>query len=760
MAERSETSVEESAAAAGSAGRERVREAAAAALNGAPKAGPEQAGTDHDDALEQELSVYAADLDAPSETDGPSAPAPANADDEADTDGKTSAEPPIGRSSDTPEAPDADSNTASGNASDAESAAAPDEPGEPDEPDEPDDTDDTTEPADEIGTSGKADAVEPEEEDDEAEPDGTAASDPAEPSAESPAEPPVEASTDVPMTETLLISKRTPRTEPRSEPQPEPQPESPSKTDAEPPTAPAAAAVPPLRPAPEFHSGDRIAGRYRLEECVTQALVFSSWRAVDEKLRRAVGIHLLASGHARARDALAAARQAALLGDPRFVQVLDAVEDGDCVYIVREWLPDATGLDKLLAEGPLEAYEAYEMVRQVSDALAAAHRRQLSHLRLNPSCVLRTDSGQYRVDGIAVNAALHGLKAADRTDAETQDTRALAELLFAGLTHRWPSPEGRHGLQGLPRTLGPVSAEQVRAGVHRGLSEVAARALSTGSGERGPQPITTPEELAHAVKVLPKVRQPEPETIVLPDYPQRRPAPGPALPPHVLPGAVLAPESDGRSVRVVKWLVSVLVLVAIGFASWGIAQAVIDRGKNPQPTQLQPTPGDAASRSASAGPGKLLRLTGAAEFSPLNPQTINGDQAPRAIDGKTSTSWMTSNFYGYPNFGNLANRADGSGIVVDLGSVREVRQVEVVIPYAGQTMDVLAAAPSTSDQPTQLNDFPVRLSKQAVVNGTETTVRLTTPVRTRYLLVHVTSLPASSSGSYLGGISEIRVYGS
>lgn len=108
-------------------------------------------------------------------------------------------------------------------------------------------------------------------------------------------------------------------------------------------------------PTPDLHSGHKLAGRYRLEECVTRLDGFSSWRAVDEKLRRAVGVHLLPADHPRARSVLAAARSSALLGDPRFVQVLDAVEENDLVYVVHEWLPDATELTALLGAGPMEA---------------------------------------------------------------------------------------------------------------------------------------------------------------------------------------------------------------------------------------------------------------------------------------------------------------------------------------------------------------------------------------------------------------------
>ncbi|CAM5564693.1 hypothetical protein SALBM217S_07894 [Streptomyces griseoloalbus] len=53
---------------------------------------------------------------------------------------------------------------------------------------------------------------------------------------------------------------------------------------------------------PELHSGHKLARRYRLEECVTRLDGFSSWRAVDEKLRRAVGVHVLPTDHPRARS--------------------------------------------------------------------------------------------------------------------------------------------------------------------------------------------------------------------------------------------------------------------------------------------------------------------------------------------------------------------------------------------------------------------------------------------------------------------------
>ncbi|MDX6354244.1 MAG: hypothetical protein QOF98_1147, partial [Streptomyces sp.] len=279
-----------------------------------------------------------------------------------------------------------------------------------------------------------------------------------------------------------------------------------SATPAKPSTP--AKAAKPAQPATELHSGHKLARRYQLAECVTRVDGFSSWRAVDEKLRRAVGIHILPADHRRARGVLAAARSAALLGDPRFVQVLDAVEENDLVYVIHEWLPDATSLADLLVSGPLEPHEAYQMVSQVSQGMAAAHREGLAHLRLDPGAVLRTVSGQYRIRGLAVAAALRGL---DSERPQRQDTEAIGALLYASLTQRWPYEDDAHGLTGLPKDVGLVAPDQVRAGVHRGLSELAMRALVNdgATASREESPCTTTEELAKAVAGTPRIRPPE-----------------------------------------------------------------------------------------------------------------------------------------------------------------------------------------------------------------------------------------------------------
>ncbi|MGW1655812.1 serine/threonine protein kinase [Streptomyces atratus] len=514
-------------------------------------------------------------------------------------------------------------------------------------------------------------------------------------------------------------------------------------------------------PTPDLHSGHKLARRYRLEECVTRLDGFSSWRAVDEKLRRAVGVHLLPADHPRARSVLAAARSSALLGDPRFVQVLDAVEEDDLVYVVHEWLPDATELTSLLAAGPMDAHDAYQLVSQVSQAMAAAHREGLAHLRLTPGAVLRSSTGQYRIRGLAVNAALRGITS---DGPQRADTEAIGALLYAALTQRWPYETDAYSLSGLPKGVGLIAPDQVRAGVHRGLSELAMRALANdgATASRQEQPCTTPDELAKAVAAMPRIRPPEPTFTAPPEYQRTtyqrgtygRPPAGPGATPQPVIAVPPAPLQS-RTGKVLKWAVSALLIAALGLGSWQLAETLLhgkDSGTE-DTTQTTPESGDNKPRPAA----KPLRIADATEFMPSG-TGIREKDVPKAIDGNPDSAWVTKRYLGYANFGNLAPRRDGSGIVIDLGSVQDVAGIKIKMYRSGQKAEVLAAEASAS-APSSLSDFSQRLTKLETV-GRDLKKTLDKPVRTRYVLVHLTELPSDGTADgYRGGISEISVLG-
>ncbi|WP_051836655.1 protein kinase family protein [Streptomyces sp. NRRL WC-3742] len=526
------------------------------------------------------------------------------------------------------------------------------------------------------------------------------------------------------------------------------------------------ATLPRTLPAPIRHSGDKIGNRYRLEECISQTETFSSWRAVDEKLRRAVGVHLMASGHQRARKVLAAAKSAALLGDPRFVQVLDAVQEGELVYVVREWLPHASDLARLLANGPMEPHEAYQMVRQVTDAVAAAHRRGQAHLRLTPRCVLRTDSGQYRINGIAVDAALRGLPAEDtEEDAARADTRAIGTLLYAALTHRWPYPEDRYDLKGLPKDLQNAAPDQIRAGVHKGLSELAARALFDHPPHHA-EPITTPEELARVIARMPRIRQPEPE---LPAF-----TPPPRHNTHALPTAptparvadhAVAPlpatsrptsarRTRRRLRRAVKATAWTVALGAIGVASW---QFVGHLRNNGQPaaaphhtiTSTAPTPQNTTPHAPVP-----IQPKAAISYNPkADPASVWA--LPRAIDGDPNTDWPT---FGYDDQFAPGGFKDGTGLLIDLGTPQAVSSVSV--QFVGATTAELRIPNSqaaTDPEKAPLTSYTVVAGGRK--SGDNANFTLDGPTTTRYVLIWLTALPKDSDQKFRGHVAEVKVFG-
>ncbi|MEU2668672.1 protein kinase family protein [Streptomyces sp. NPDC007164] len=518
-------------------------------------------------------------------------------------------------------------------------------------------------------------------------------------------------------------------------------------------------------PTPDLHSGHKLARRYRLEECVTRLDGFSSWRAVDEKLRRAVGVHLLPADHPRARSVLAAARSSALLGDPRFVQVLDAVEEDDLVYVVHEWLPDATELTSLLASGPMDAHDAYQLVSQVSQAMAAAHREGLSHLRLTPGAVLRSSTGQYRIRGLAVNAALRGITS---DGPQRADTEAIGALLYAALTHRWPYESDAYGLAGLPKGVGLIAPDQVRAGVHRGLSELAMRALANdgATASRQEQPCTTPDELARAVAAMPRIRPPEPVFTAPPEYqrttyqqgsygrPSARPGVSVTTPVMAVPPAPL----QSRTGKALKWAVSALLIAALGLGSWQLAETLLDHYNNtgdPGSSQTDPKNGDDGKKEPT---GQLLTVKDAVEYFPDGKAQHPGD-VHLTYDDDSATYWRSKSFIDGPK---LAPFKQGVGIVYELDSAQFISSASVKFQFGGDHTTTSLYAADSLNSSTPLTSMQKIATTETT--GTEAKLQTKNPVKTRFVLVWLTDMPKSPADRYSGAgykqsITDVKFMG-
>jgi hypothetical protein len=543
----------------------------------------------------------------------------------------------------------------------------------------------------------------------------------------------------------------------------------------------------------------RLAGRFLLEQQLRVTAGADVWLALDEKLNRSVAVYLMSSGTNSTSEVLSAARLAAGVPDTRFVQVLDAVDDGISAYVVTEWLTDAVDLATRLADGPMAVWEAAVLAREVSEAMVSAHGSGLTHLRLDPYNVLRTESGQVKIHGLRLEAVLSGVVPASDEDARTADVRGIGALLYASLTAHWPWGEA-YGLAPAPHdALGPVPPVTLRGDVPPDVDSVTMRLLSAGvplpeatppaPAPRGGDeetlavprlPVATCVEAVEALSGLrssrpqpptpPQSRYPVSSTLVTPvggGDPQQSPhggyQPNYRYGPHPGPdtgyddtgiirhGPGVGNGHEPGSRRALAAVVAVLVLAGAAVLGWKLT------GRNATPAP-KPSAGASTTKAPSIQPLPIVN----AVLYQSSTSNEHAQDVANTIDGK-APAWTT---FGYKDGPKMVIKP-GTGIIYDLGAVHRVSEVHVRIGAPGATVELQAADPGVTSAPTvEVGKPPAGFTVVDSVDATTTDVKLTakTPVRTRFVLVWFTALPnlgaGGGGGPYHDSISLVKVYGS
>ncbi|WP_176582800.1 murein biosynthesis integral membrane protein MurJ [Actinomyces qiguomingii] len=180
----------------------------------------------------------------------------------------------------------------------------------------------------------------------------------------------------------------------------------------------------------------------------------------DTILDRTVTVLMLTDATPHRREVLEAATRAVLVDDARIQRVYD-VDTTTPSFIVTEPIAGRT-FSTLVGEG-LRADQVRAIVGEAAQALSACSRRGLHHLNLSPDSVRVRPDGTVQVSGVGVEAAALGRESVAATDplaADRTDARALVELLYFGLTGRWPGK--RAGLPAAPTAGGaPVPPSQL-----------------------------------------------------------------------------------------------------------------------------------------------------------------------------------------------------------------------------------------------------------------------------------------------------------
>jgi len=502
-----------------------------------------------------------------------------------------------------------------------------------------------------------------------------------------------------------------------------------------------------------------LADRYVIEDLLAQDGQSESWRARDRILARSVVLHVLPSSSAHATELIAGGKRASQVADPRVLQVFDAIDDGELSYLVREW---ATGqsLDLILADGPLPARKAAWLMREVAAAVVKAHRTGLPHGRLVPDAVVLTQFSGVKIIGLGTALPLRGDQLP--LDPELSDTVDLGRLLYACLTARWPGGSVR-GLTAAPTEHGHLlRPRQVRAGVPRSLDAVCDRVLSDVS--RYGEPITSAVEFkAQLTQILAAEGSPTNPTVNFVAAPELALATKSQRPPSVLPRDTGGPVTGEHPIytdppatdesplrRTLLWsVISVLVVGAVLLA-YLVGQQGAGASSRP-PASIS----NSAGTNQSADLLEPIAIETAADFDPEGVDGENPDLVPLAIDDDPTTAWETVRYDNDPSLGNLKS---GVGLLLDLGQLKRVRAVNVGLQGDATSLELRAAPDAFADKAgSSADDYTVVDSVEGAANRAD--FSLERPVKTRFLLLWLTSLPSEDAGHYRGRVSDIEVLG-
>ena len=249
-------------------------------------------------------------------------------------------------------------------------------------------------------------------------------------------------------------------------------------------------------------------GPWRIERMIGRGGMGVVYLATDTHLNRPVAIKLI--GDERAEDPAfrerfeREARLTAAIDHPNVIPVYAAGEEDGQLYLATRFVAGTDLQDLLWADGPLAPQRAADIVRQVGDALDAAHAAGLVHRDVKPANVLLSGQHAYLSDfgltrSVEAEARLtdtdERLGTVDfmapeqlrgqRTDARS-DVYALGCLLHAVLTGEPPFRRASAAATITAHLEAPVPRPSAHHGVDPAFDSVVARALAKDPDERYP----------------------------------------------------------------------------------------------------------------------------------------------------------------------------------------------------------------------------------------------------------------------------------
>ena len=156
--------------------------------------------------------------------------------------------------------------------------------------------------------------------------------------------------------------------------------------------------------------GRILANRYEILERVGSGGMAFVYRAKDLLLNRTVAVKVLSPHYVADEEFIRKfkreAQAAAGLSNPNIVGVYDVGQDGDTYYIIMEFLEGKTLKQLLNENGPLPFTAALQIVKQIAEALRAAHKHGVIHRDIKPHNIMISADGHVKVTDFGIARAV------------------------------------------------------------------------------------------------------------------------------------------------------------------------------------------------------------------------------------------------------------------------------------------------------------------------------------------------------------------
>jgi serine/threonine-protein kinase len=472
--------------------------------------------------------------------------------------------------------------------------------------------------------------------------------------------------------------------------------------------------------------GERIAGRYELEEVVGHGGMSTVYKAHDSLLERNVALKVLHQQYNEDEDFVERfkreARSVAQLQHPNIVTVIDRGEENGRQYIVFEYIDGENLKELVVRKGRLDVRTALEIALEIAHGLSFAHEHGLVHRDVKPQNVLLNGDGGAKVTDFGIARSLDVERSVTQTgtvlgtsnyiapeqasgqpvDAQT-DVYSLGIVLYEMLTGELPFPGENFVAVAMKHIQEPSpSVLDARGDVPLRIAEMIDRALEKDPEQRFPTMDAFATEIEVNLAALDEVGD---DAITM-----------------VVPAAQRLKQQPRRRDPVSRLPLFVGLLGALAIAAVVVGLLTLRGGGGQSPPV-----------------GAQLSIAGVGAYDPYGDGTEHDDAAINTTDGNAATYWATEHYNSF--------RKAGVGLVVDAHGAVQVSRITVVTDTPGFTAEVRAT--NVQGGPTQLVS-----GRRVVSRTTRFAIRESTPKR--FYIVWITKLPPEGSFAH---VNEVRAFG-